>query len=84
MSFDIAGGVEVGKIVMDNVKICTLAVSLGDCDTLIQHPASMTHSSYSPEELAEAHITPGMVRLSVGIEDASDIIDDLEQCFAMV
>ncbi len=84
LSFEIKGGVAAGKVVMDNVKICTLAVSLGDCDTLIQHPASMTHSSYTPAELAEAHITPGMIRLSLGIEDAADIIADLEQCFDKV
>lgn len=81
LSFDIQGGIEAGKTVMDNVKVCTLAVSLGDCDTLIQHPASMTHSSYTIEEMAEAHITPGMIRLSVGVENARDLIDDLAQCF---
>lgn len=81
LSFDIKGGIDAGKTVMNNVNIHTLAVSLGDCDTLIQHPASMTHSSYSQVELAEAHITPGMIRISVGAEDSRDLIDDLSQCF---
>jgi methionine-gamma-lyase len=63
---------------MNNVKLCTLAVSLGDAETLIQHPASMTHSPYTPEERAESGITDGLVRLSVGLEDVEDIIADLK------
>jgi methionine-gamma-lyase len=80
LSFDVKGGIEAGKKIMNSVQVHTLAVSLGDCDTLIQHPASMTHSTYTPEEMAESHITPGMIRISVGIEDAQDLIDDLAQC----
>src|SRR3989339_368832 len=74
---------EVGKTKEDaayfcnHLYLCTIAVSLGDCDTLIQHPASMTHSSYTDEELKRAGITPNMVRLSVGLENARDIINDL-------
>ena len=64
---------------MNTVELCTLAVSLGDTETLIQHPASMTHSPYTPEERAEAHISEGLVRISVGLEDADDIIADLKQ-----
>ena len=60
-------------------ELCTLAVSLGDCETLIQHPASMTHSPYTPEERAEAGISEGLIRISVGLEDAEDIIADLKQ-----
>jgi methionine-gamma-lyase len=84
ISFDVKGGLEAGKIIMNNVKLCTLAVSLGDCETLISHPASMTHSTYTPEELAKANITPGLVRLSVGIENAQDIINDLDQVLKLV
>ena len=69
---------------MDNVPICSLAVSLGDCDTLIQHPATMTHSTYSKEERKNAGITDGLIRLSVGIENADDIIDDLENTFSLI
>ncbi len=79
VSFELKGGYEAGKKLMDSVKLCTLAVSLGDCDTLIQHPASMTHAGMDEAALKEAHITPGLVRLSVGIENADDLIADLEQ-----
>ncbi len=77
--FEVVGGAEAGKKLMNSVELCALAVSLGDCETLIQHPASMTHSPYTPEEQLESGITPGMVRLSVGLECAQDIIDDLKQ-----
>ncbi len=77
--FEVVGGAEAGKKLMNSVELCALAVSLGDCETLIQHPASMTHSPYTPEEQLESGITPGMVRLSVGLESAQDIIDDLKQ-----
>ena len=66
---------------MNSVQLCTLAVSLGTVDTLIQHPASMTHSVMDPKLREEAGITDGLVRLAVGIEDAEDIIADLEQAF---
>ncbi|MEE4243144.1 MAG: aminotransferase class I/II-fold pyridoxal phosphate-dependent enzyme [Desulfopila sp.] len=79
VAFELKSGVEGGKKVMDAVKLCKLAVSLGDCETLIQHPASMTHSTYGSRELAQAGITEGLVRLSVGLEDPADIVADLEQ-----
>lgn len=79
MVFELKGGIEAGKKLMNSLELCQLAVSLGDCETLIQHPASMTHSPYSPEERAEAFITEGMVRLSVGLEDPEDLIQDLKQ-----
>jgi methionine-gamma-lyase len=63
---------------MDALQLCTRAVSLGDAETLVQHPASMTHSTYTPEEQAEHGISPGLVRLSVGLEDVADIQADLE------
>lgn len=79
IAFELKGGVEAGIKLMDSVQLCTLAVSLGDTETLIQHPASMTHSPYSPEERAQYGITDGLVRLSVGLEDPEDIIADLER-----
>ena len=79
IAFEVRGGIEAGKKLMNSVKLATLAVSLGDAETLIQHPASMTHSPYTPEERAASDITEGLVRLSVGLEDADDIIADLRQ-----
>lgn len=78
IAFELKGGVEEGKKLMNNVKLCTLAVSLGDTETLIQHPASMTHSPYTKEEREAAGIPDGLVRLSVGLEDVEDIIADLK------
>lgn len=84
LSFEIDGGVEEGAKVMDSVQLCTLAVSLGDCETLIEHPASMTHSTYTAEERADAGIKDNLIRLSVGLEDADDIIADLDQALAQI
>ena len=78
MSFELKGGLEDGKKLMNSVELCTLAVSLGDVDTLIQHPASMTHSVVPKEERLEGGITDSLIRLSVGIEDVEDIVDDLK------
>lgn len=79
ISFELKGGLEAGRVLMNNVKMILLAVSLGGVESLIQHPASMTHSKLSPENRKEAGITEGLVRLSVGIEDVDDIIRDLSQ-----
>lgn len=84
ISFEVKGGIEAGKILMNNVHMCILAVSLGGVETLIQHPASMTHSKMTEESRLKAGITPGLVRFSVGIEDVNDIIDDLEQALAKI
>jgi methionine-gamma-lyase len=84
VSGDKISGREAGRIVMDSVQLCTLAVSLGDVDTLIEHPATMTHSTYSEEELVQVGIDPAMVRLSVGLENVEDIIADLRQALAKV
>lgn len=78
ITFEAKGGRKAGEILMNNVGLITLAVSLGDCDSLIEHPASMTHSTYSTEELKEIGITEGLIRLSVGLEDPGDIITDLK------
>jgi methionine-gamma-lyase len=79
LSFELKGGLRSGKVMMDNVKLALLAVSLGGIETLIQHPASMTHSKMTPEAKAHAGISDGLVRVSVGIENVEDIIHDLEQ-----
>ena len=79
ISFELKGGFEAGKTLLNSLKLCSLAVSLGDTETLIQHPASMTHSPYTKEEREAAGITDGLVRLSVGLENVEDIIEDLKQ-----
>ena len=79
ISFELKGGHEAGKKLMNNVKFCVLAVSLGGIEILIQHPASMTHSKISKEAKLISGITDGLVRLSIGIEEVEDIISDLEQ-----
>lgn len=84
ISFSLKGGLEAGKILMNNVKMAFLAVSLGGIESLIQHPASMTHSKLGPEKREEAGITDGLVRYSVGIEDVEDIIADLDQAMKMI
>lgn len=84
IAFELKGGFDAGKILMNNVKLCWLAVSLGDVDTLIQHPASMTHVYIPREEKLKAGITDGLVRLSVGVEDAEDLIKDIKQALDMV
>ncbi len=84
LAFEIKGGIEAGKKLIDNVELCVLEGNLGDVCTLIQHPASMTHAVIPKEERLKIGITDGMVRLSVGIEDADDIINDLEQALKKV
>jgi methionine-gamma-lyase len=79
MSFELKGGFEAGKRMMDHVKLALLAVSLGGVETLIQHPASMTHSKMSAEARLKAGITDGLVRYAVGIEDVEDLLNDLDQ-----
>ncbi|MBC8321437.1 MAG: aminotransferase class I/II-fold pyridoxal phosphate-dependent enzyme [Bacteroidetes bacterium] len=82
ISFGVKGGLEAGKKVMNNVHLALLAVSLGGIETLIQHPASMTHSKLSKEARETAGITDGLVRLSIGIENVEDIIADLDNALS--
>lgn len=82
ISFGIKGGVEAGQKLMNGVGLCSLAVSLGAVDTLIQHPASMTHANVPAEVKTMTGITDDLVRISVGIEEAEDIIADLDQALA--
>jgi len=84
ISFELKGGYEAGRNLMDNVHLATLAVSLGGVESLIEHPASMTHAGMSPADRLEAGITDGLVRYSVGIEDVNDLIADLEQAIGKV
>ena len=84
ISFELKGGYEAGRSLMDNVRLATLAVSLGGVETLIEHPASMTHAGMAQADRLEAGITDGLVRYSVGIENVEDLIADLEQAIAKV
>jgi len=84
ISFEVEGGVEGGRTVMDNVELATLAVSLGGYETLIQHPASMTHSAMNKQDKIDAGITDGLVRISIGCEDVQDIQEDLNNCLAKI
>ena len=84
IKFEVEGGFEAGKVFMNSLKLCTLAVSLGGVETLIQHPASMTHFSMGKEARLAGGITDGLVRLSVGIENVDDIIADLDQALEKV
>ena len=81
ISFEMRGGIEAGRQLMDSVKLAVLAVSLGGVETLIEHPASMTHAGISEKDRREAGISDGLVRLSVGIESVDDLIHDLGQAF---
>ena len=78
-SFRLNARYEAGKKLIDTVHLALLAVSLGGVETLIQHPASMTHAAVSKEDKIKAGITDDLVRFSVGIEDVNDIIEDLKQ-----
>lgn len=82
IAFELKDGLEAGRLLMDNVHLAGLAVSLGGVETLISHPASMTHAGMARPDRLAAGITDGLVRLSVGIEDAADIIADLQQALA--
>ena len=84
ISFGLKGGLSAGITLMDNVKIAALAVSLGGIETLIQHPASMTHAKMSKDDKIKAGITDDLVRYSVGIEDPEDLIQDLEDALSKV
>lgn len=84
IAFELAGGMQAGKQFMDELELIQCAVSLGDAETLIQHPASMTHSTYTPEQRALHGISDNLVRLSVGLESLDDIISDLQQAMAKI
>jgi cystathionine beta-lyase/cystathionine gamma-synthase len=77
IAFELSGGVEAGIRLMNSVQLCALAENLGAAETLITHPASMTHADVAASQREQAGITDGLVRLSVGLEDPRDIISDL-------
>jgi methionine-gamma-lyase len=82
LAFELEGGREAGERFMDALELCGRATSLGGVDTVLHHPASTSHRQYSPEQLAAAGVSPGLLRLSVGCEDAGDIVADLDQALA--
>ena len=84
LSFEVKGGRAAGTKLVNALHLITVAVSLGDAETLIEPPASMTHSTYTEEELAASGIPGGLIRLSAGLENAEDIIADLEQALAQL
>ncbi|MEW6455676.1 MAG: aminotransferase class I/II-fold pyridoxal phosphate-dependent enzyme [Acidobacteriota bacterium] len=81
ISFELKGGRKTGEILLDSLKVMTLAVSLGETGSLITHPASSTHYQYSAEDLEDVGMSEEMIRLSVGIENVNDLIEDLSQAF---
>lgn len=84
ISFELKGGLEAGVRLMDSVRLAILAVSLGGVESLIEHPASMTHAGMAREDRLAAGITDGLVRYSVGIEDVEDLLADLDQALQAV
>jgi O-succinylhomoserine sulfhydrylase len=78
VAFEIDGGIEAGRKFLNNIKMCSLSANLGDTRTIVTHPASTTHSKLSEEDRLEVSITDGLVRVSVGLEHADDIIEDLK------
>jgi cystathionine beta-lyase/cystathionine gamma-synthase len=84
VSCEINGGLEAGKKLMRSVRLWTLAENLGQVESLITHPVTMTHSDVSPEQRARVGITDSLIRLSVGLEDYEDLIEDLEQALDQV
>ena len=82
LAFELAGGRDAGERFMDALELCGRATSLGGVDTVLHHPASTSHRQYSPDQLAAAGISPGLLRLSVGCEDADDVVADLDQALA--
>jgi methionine-gamma-lyase len=79
MSFELKNGLQAGIDFLDALKLCTRAVSLGTCDTLLCHPASMTHYGVAPEARLQYGITDGLIRMSIGMENIQDILNDLDQ-----
>ena len=82
IAFELKGGIEAGRRFMNALELVVLAVSLGDAETLAQHPASMTHSTYTPEERAAHGISEGLIRLSAGLEDIDDVLADITQALS--
>jgi len=79
VAIDIKGGIEAGRKFLNAIKMCSLSANLGDTKTIVTHPASTTHSKLTSEEQLAAGISPGLVRISVGLENVNDIISDINQ-----
>jgi methionine-gamma-lyase len=84
VSFEVKGGLEAGKNLINSLKLAMISFSLGDPETLVQHPASMTHASIPREEREKYGINDGLIRISVGLEAAKDIIADLGQALSAI
>jgi methionine-gamma-lyase len=84
LSFELAGGRDAGERFVSSTQVALLAVSLGGVETLVEHPASMSHALLSEEELAQAGIPPGLIRMSVGIEDATDLLGDVQRALGQL
>ena len=82
LSFELKGGVDAGRALVDSVELFSHVANIGDVRSLIIHPASTTHSQLTPEQQLTSGVTPGLVRLSIGLENIDDIIADLESGFA--
>jgi methionine-gamma-lyase len=83
MSIELKDGLDAGRKMMNNLKLCTRTVSLGTCDTLLCHPASMTHAGVPKDQREKFGITDGLIRMSIGMENVSDILNDLEQALRL-
>jgi len=79
VAFEVKGGIEGGRSFLNNIKMCSLSANLGDTRTIVTHPASSTHSKLSLEERKTVGITDGLIRVSIGLENISDIVEDLSQ-----
>jgi len=84
IGIDVKGGREGGRAFLNNLKLCTLAVSLGSVETLVTHPASTTHLAYTEEDMKKAGFGPGFVRIAVGLEEPEDVMADLDQALKKI
>lgn len=84
VAFELKGGIGAGRAFVNALELAACAVSLGDAETLVEHPASMTHSTYSPQERAEHGISDGLIRMSVGLENTEDILTDVAQALGQL
>jgi len=84
ITFFLKGGLEASRVMLESVRVFALAESLGGVESLIEHPAIMTHASVPADVRAELGISDGLVRLSVGIEDLDDLMQDMEQALAAI
>ena len=84
ITFELSGGLDAGRNFLDNIKLLSLSANLGDSRTIVTHPASTTHSKLTEEQRLMVGITPGLIRVSVGLEDIEDILEDITQALDQV